>query len=269
MRASPAQAGIAKLEATLGARLFDRSPRGVTTTAFGEAMLPRIERALDALDDVHVEAVRWNTPAPDTIRVGVSPLINPKLVAGAYRAVCDQPVPDHYLRRQLVLREANMSELREALVEGDLDVIVVPSVEPMPRYEHRVIDSEPLVLVEPRAGDGPASLDELAGRQLILLPDTCGLTTFTHSLLREHELSVTAYPGEAGSYRVLEEWSHLGLGSAMLPRSKLAAPDAPHREVLDAEGRVVEIFYEAVWDPNSPIAEQLEVLADRLIQPKD
>ncbi|WP_344356959.1 LysR family transcriptional regulator [Brachybacterium phenoliresistens] len=259
--------GIAKLEASLGEKLFDRSPRGVTPTPFGETMLPRIERVLAALDDVHAEAVRWNAPRPGSIRVGVSPLIDPKLVASAYRAVCDEPGQD--VRRQLVLREANMSELREALVEGELDIIVVPSVEPMPRYEHRVIDSEPLVLVEPHPGEGPARLDDLAGRQLILLPDTCGLTTFTHSLLTEHELAVTAYPGEAGSYRVLEEWSHLGLGSAMLPKSKLAAPDAPHREVLDADGRVVEIFYETVWDPSSPFADELRALADRLVQPKD
>lgn len=258
--------GIAKLEASLGEKLFERSPRGVALTPFGDTMLPRIERALTALDDVHAEALRWNAPPPDTIRVGVSPLIDPKLVASAYRAVCDQPGPE--ARRQLVLREANMSELRAALVDGDLDIIVVPSVEAMPRYEHRVIDSEPLVLVEPRPGQGPARLDDLAGRQLILLPDTCGLTTFTRSLIREHELAVTSYPGEAGTYRVLEEWSRLGLGSAMLPKSKLAAPDAPHREVLDSDGDVLEIFYETVWDPNSPIAGELADLADRLVQPK-
>ena len=257
--------GIAKLEATLGERLFDRSPRGVTPTAFGQAMLPRIERALDALDDVHAEATRWNAPAPEAIRVGVSPLIDPKLIASAYRAVCDQPAQD--ARRQLVLREANMSELRAALLGSELDIIIVPSVEPMPRYEHRIIDSEPIVLVEPRPGKGPVRLDDLAGRQLILLPDTCGLTTFTHSLLEEHELAVTAYPGEAGSYRVLEEWSHLGLGSAMLPKSKLVSPDAPHRAVHDTDGRIVEIFYETVWDPSSPIADELRALADRLVQP--
>src|SRR5699024_1539865 len=144
-----------------------------------------------------------------------------------------------------------------------------PSVEPMPRYAHRVIDAEPLVLVEPHTGEGPASLGDLAGRQLIMLPDTCGLTSFTRSLIADNELPVTAYPGEAGSYRVLEEWSHLGLGSSMLPKSKLASPDAPHREVLDPEGQVLEIFYETVWDPASPIADELEDLADRLVQPKD
>ncbi|OLT54203.1 LysR family transcriptional regulator [Corynebacterium sp. CNJ-954] len=258
--------GIAKLEATLGEKLFDRSPRGVTPTAFGETMLPRIERALAAIDDVHAEANRWNAPVPDAIRVGVSPLIDPKLVASAYRAVCDQPGDNSSY--QLVLREANMSELRESLVSGDLDLIVVPSVEPMPRYAHRVIDSEPLVLVDSRPEDGPVKLDALAGRQLILLPDTCGLTTFTRSLIADNHLPVNAYPGEAGSYRVLEEWSHLGLGSAMLPKSKLASPDAPHREVLDTEGGILEIFYETIWNPTSPIADDLEDLANRLVQPK-
>ncbi len=256
--------GIAKLEATLGAKLFDRSPRGVTPTGFGAAMLPRIERALTALDDVRAEATRLIAPKPETVRVGVSPLIDPTLVASAYRAVRDLPGPD--ARRQLVLSEANMRELREALVDGDLDIIVVPSVEPMPRYEHRVIDSEPVVLVEPLPGEGPVRLADLTGRELILLPDTCGLTTFTNSLIEEHHLAVRAYPGEAGSYRVLEEWSHLGLGSAMLPKSKLADPAGPYREVLDAEGNLLEIFYEAVWDPNSPIADDLAALTDRLGQ---
>ena len=230
-------------------------------------MVRHIERALAALDDVHAEAIRWTAPAPEAVRIGISPLIDSKLVARAYRAVCDRPGQQD--RRQLVLREANMSQLRESLVDGGLDLIVVPSVEPMPRYAHRVIDSEPLVLVEPSPGEGPAHLSDLAGRQLIFLPDTCGLTTFTRRLITDNGFPVTAYPGEAGSYRVLEDWSHLGLGSAMLPKSKLTTPDTPHREVLDADGCVVEIFYETVWDPASPIANELEDLADRLIQSRD
>ena len=256
--------GIAKLEASLGEKLFDRSPRGVALTKFGDTMLPRIEQALRALDDVHAEAARWNAPLPETIRLGVSPLINQKLVASAYRAVCDEPGED--ARKQLVLREANMSELRGALVDGDLDIIVVPSVEPMPRYEHRVIDSEPLVLVETRPGAGRARVEDLAGKQLILMPDTCGLTAFTRSLIREHDLAITAYPGEAGTYRVLEEWSQLGLGSAMLPKSKLAAADTTYREILDTDGSVLEIFYETIWSPHSPIAKQLVHLAGRLVE---
>ncbi|MFG3715009.1 LysR family transcriptional regulator [Micromonospora sp. NPDC049460] len=254
--------GIAKLEERLGERLFERSPRGVTQTPFGSQILPLVERALTALDGIAAEAKRWNARGDESIRMGVSPLINPKLVASAYSAVCCQaafPNP-----RQLVLREANMAELKGALVAGELDLILVPSVAPLPRYEHHIIDSEPVVLVESMpTGDAPVDLKETGGKQLILMPDTCGLTTFTRDLLQSHDLPVHAYPGEASSYRVLEEWANLGLGSAMIPQSKLATPDARHRPLLD-EGTEVEIFYEAVWDPNSALAPDLRILADRL-----
>lgn len=254
--------GIAKLEDYLGERLFTRSTRGVSPTAFGDLILPMIERALSALDTIDVEANRWNPPARDSIRMGVSPLINPDLIARAYSVVRElDTAPD-----QLVLREANLAELREAMLAGELDIIIVPSVAPLPRYEHRVIDSEPLVLIDSnRDASGPAELAELAGKQLIVLPDTCGLTTFTRDLLGTHDLPLRLYPGEASSYRVLEEWSNLGLGSAMLPQSKLTNSSTLSRTVLD-DGTTVEIFYEAVWDPRSPISPDLRNLADRLAE---
>ncbi|GER23887.1 LysR family transcriptional regulator [Zafaria cholistanensis] len=257
--------GIAKLEERLGERLFDRSPRGVAQTPFGARILPLINGALTALDRVTAESNRWNAPEGGTIRLGVSPLINPKLIASAYSAVCRPAVLSE--PRNLVLREANMEELRDGLADGDLDLIFIPSVAPMPRYEHRIIDSEPMVLVDsaPLCAD-PVEVDALGETQLILVPDACGLTRFTHGLFQSHELPLHAYPGEASSYRVLEEWANLGLGSAVVPRSKLASPEAPHRPLLDS-GQEVEIFYEAVWDPKSPLASDLAILAEQLGNP--
>ncbi|HMR50064.1 MAG TPA: LysR family transcriptional regulator [Arachnia sp.] len=97
--------GIARLEEHLGARLFDRSPRGVSPTPFGVHMLPLIEQALRGLDTVTAESLRWTTPPTGTIRMGVSPLINPRLVARAYSAVCG--LDSTVASRELVLREAN------------------------------------------------------------------------------------------------------------------------------------------------------------------
>lgn len=254
--------GIAKLEEHLGGRLFARSPRGVAPTPFGASVLPLIERTLTALDDVTAEASRWNAPTAENIRMGISPVINPELVARAYRVVCGSPILS--TPRQLVLREANLAELRDGLAAGELDVIVAPSVGPLPRYEHRVIDSEPLVLVEAHSDtETPAQVTELAGKQLILMPDTCGLTTFTRDLLAARDVPLRCYPGEATNYQVLEEWSGLGLGAAMLPQSKLTGP-AGYRAVRDEDGTIVEIFYEAVWDPHSSLAGDLRALADEL-----
>lgn len=251
--------GIAKLEERLGERLFDRSPRGVTPTAFGARMLPLIERALAALDVVTAEARRLTEPGEQKIRMGVSPLIGSSLVARAFSLVRDLP-----MHRDLVLREADMQVLQGDLSAGRLDLILVPAVSPLPRFEHRVIDIEPVVVVTPGSVDHtPLELEDAGKEQFILVPDACGLTTFTTKLFQSHELPLHTYPGEAASYRVLEEWARLGLGSAIIPRGKLTSPDAPHRPLLD-RGRAVEISFEAVWLAESPLGADLAQLTDGL-----
>ena len=251
--------GIAKLEERLGDKLFDRSPRGVTQTGFGARILPLIERALVALDAVTAEARRLTEPGEQKIRVGVSPLIGSQLVARVFGMVRDGPGP-----RDLVLREANMQDLRECLQSGELDIILIPAVAAMPRFEHRVIDVEPIVVVTSTPGeDAPLELEDAGEDEFILVPDTCGLTTFTAHLFQAHELPLRTYAGEAASYGVLQEWVKLGLGSAMVPRSKLASPDLPYRPLMN-HGREVQISFEAVWNPHSPLGADLARLVDQL-----
>ena len=291
---------IRRLEKILGARLFERNTRGARPTIFGATILPRIDAALAALDAITAEARHWRAGEPRPVRIGVSPLISADVVARAHSAVAGLPGRG---RGSLVLREADLSELRTALDDDELDLIVVPAVLPLTRYRHRVIGSEPVVLVEPGAGDaaGPvnsasptdptraadpansadpvgsadpaspaevraaaARIDDVARRTLLLVPDTCGLTTFTRDLLADRGLPLRAYSGEAASYRVLEDWAGMGLGSALLPRSKVTRVDSSVRPVVDARGAVVTIAYEAAWDGASPIAGELEALAELL-----
>lgn len=129
---------IRRLEEALGDRLFERSTRGTTPTAFGAAILPRVDAALAALDAVTAEARHWHAPEPLPVRVGVSPLISVGVVARAQRAVAALPGRG---KDSLVLREADLSELCAALDDGELDLIVVPAVLPLTRCRHRVIGS--------------------------------------------------------------------------------------------------------------------------------
>lgn len=291
---------IRRLEKILGARLFERNTRGARPTVFGATILPRIDAALAALDAITAEARHWRAGEPRPVRIGVSPLISADVVARAHSAVAGLLGRG---RGSFVLREADLSELCTALDDDELDLIVVPAVLPLTRYRHRVIGSEPVVLVEPGAGDaaGPANsasptdptraadpansadpvgsadpaspaevraaaarIDDVARRTLLLVPDTCGLTTFTRDLLADRGLPLRAYSGEAASYRVLEDWAGMGLGSALLPRSKVTRVDSSVRPVVDARGAVVTIAYEAAWDGASPIAGELEALAELL-----
>lgn len=291
---------IRRLEKILGARLFERNTRGARPTVFGATILPRIDAALAALDAITAEARHWRAGEPRPVRIGVSPLISADVAARAHSAVAGLPGRG---RGSFVLREADLSELCTALDDDELDLIVVPAVLPLTRYRHHVTGSEPVVLVEPGAGDaaGPvnsasptdptraadpansadpvgsadpaspaevraaaARIDDVARRTLLLVPDTCGLTTFTRDLLADRGLPLRAYSGEAASYRVLEDWAGMGLGSALLPRSKVTRVDSSVRPVVDARGAVVTIAYEAAWDGASPIAGELEALAELL-----
>jgi DNA-binding transcriptional LysR family regulator len=252
---------IARLEATLGDRLFDRSTRGATSTAFGSRIIPLVELVLRDADAVTAEARRLTSPAREIIHLGVSPLISPRLVAAAFGAVRSIPPTGSC---ELVLREANMDVLLAELQTAELDLILIPSVGPIPLHEHRVVDSEPVVVVEAEpAGPGTVELASLVDHQFILVPDGCGLTRFTHQLFEAHERALRIYAGEANSYQVLEEWARLGIGSALLPESKLAVTGKGSRRLLD-DGQEVAIFYEAVWNPRSSLATDLAGLTEAI-----
>ncbi|MHA2789640.1 LysR family transcriptional regulator [Corynebacterium sp. S7] len=262
--------GIAKAEERLGGQLFERSPRGVTLTAFGEQLVPYVTNALASIDRVTAEAGRLSERKTSSIKMGVSPLIDPRLIAAAYNA--SRSLPEENGPRELVLREANMQELQDSLQSGELDIILIPSVAPLPRFTHRIIDSEPVVLVcgsgenastENAREEASINVGDIGTEPLILVPDACGLTTFTKDLFSTRGVAYNTYSGEASSYRVLEQWANLGLGMAILPESKVTAGN--HGVMaLQEDGHEVEIFYEAVWDPASALANTLGQLADRI-----
>ncbi|WP_458247254.1 LysR family transcriptional regulator [Streptomyces sp. MAI_2237] len=254
--------GIARLEQELGVTLFERSPRGARPTPDGTRILPMIDQALDALDAIVAEARRLTHPAPDTIRMGVSPLIGAELVARAFDAArtLDRP-------RDLVLREADLTHLRKDLQAGLLDILLVPAVQAMPAFRHRVIAREPVVVIDPAATrtESPVELRAAADAAYILVPDSCGLTTFTTELFRSHDLALRTYPGEASNYRVLDEWARMGVAAALLPQSKITQAHGGYRPLVRA-GAPVEIAYEAVWDNGTPLAADLEDFVAALTQ---
>jgi DNA-binding transcriptional LysR family regulator len=256
--------GIAQLERALGGKLFARSTQGVSPTPFGEQLLPVIAAAVGSIDALVERAREESTRARRAIRLGVSPLIDSGLVARAF-AASRELLPE----RTLQLREANMADLQEALLGGELDLTLIPALSTIPGCVHQTVYREPVVVLEPPArhgGDapsGPITLDSLGDDPLILVPDGCGLTAFTIELFADNNIPLHRYPGEAASYQVLEEWSQLGLGAALLPVSRLSDPSRSARELHHGDQPVL-ISYEAVWRKDSRAQAKLATLVNAI-----
>jgi LysR family hydrogen peroxide-inducible transcriptional activator len=66
---------ILKLEAELGARLFDRLPRSAKLTVFGKAFLPKAERILRELEEARTELRDMSGNEKGEVVVGIIPTI--------------------------------------------------------------------------------------------------------------------------------------------------------------------------------------------------
>lgn len=62
----PLTRSLAKLEDELGARLFERTPRGMRLAPAGEAFLPSARRVLSAVDDARAAVHRSAPSSPDS-----------------------------------------------------------------------------------------------------------------------------------------------------------------------------------------------------------
>lgn len=250
--------GVAHLEGALGGKLFERSTTGTTLTPLGEQLLPLMTAAVGAVDGLTQAARQARAQTHKSIRLGVSPLIDSGLVAHAF-AASRELLPDH----TLTLREANMIPLQEALLSGELDLILVPEIGTIPGCEHDTVYREPMTVLLPAGDDAapadrPIALEGLTGKPLVLVPDQCGLTAFTAALFTEHGIALTRYPGEAGSYQVLEEWTQMGLGTALIPESKLTSHAAARP--LHHDGHPVLMSYQTVWLSKSRARPELTTL---------
>jgi DNA-binding transcriptional LysR family regulator len=242
---------IAQLEEELGQRLFVRTTRKVSQTAFGSHVLPDIERVLGAQQVLVQRAKAFLTPQKRLIRIGTSPLLN-----GRFLNLLIEPFKAKWPEIDLILREMNMADLGHMLDAEQLDFVF--GIEE-PKRDNS--DSAPLYregLFYVPQGDrkiskpqGAAiSFGEIANDTFVMVPDSCGLTRTIRGLFRTHRRALHEYSGEAMSYQVLEQWAGLGIGSAILPQSKLSA-GAQALQIQDRTGSDVQLGFEAVWSRNS------------------
>lgn len=240
---------VAQLEEELGGRFFFRTTHHVSTTPFGERMMPHITAVLDAQAELENTAKSLAEPERKLARIGFCPLVDLKLIGAVI-----EPFKSANPEVEVVLKECFVDDLRERLELSKIDLLVVPQGMAVRNAGRTVLYSEELCFV-PRAGsmldarEGDATLEQISAEVFTIAGEGCGLAFSLREMFNGSGYEFRQYAGQALSYSVLEDWASLGIGATILPRSKVSGRNA--QTLLIGDGRPALITFEVIWNKRS------------------
>ena len=233
--------GVSKLEEELGERIFERTTRTVGLTRFGESLLPTIISILSLEEMIYLNAKGFSNPETVVLKIGMSPLVNTSfvtLLTNSYKA--------QNSKHEILLIEENLGTLDEKLKNHELDLILVPIVKrTSSKNSLRLYDEDLFLIDNVDSTDSKVSINDIRDKTFVMVPDSCGLSEITRSLLRTTRKEAKEYEGKALSYQVLADWASHGLGSAILPKSKIL-PHISKRQIFKSN-KPAKISFEARW----------------------
>ncbi len=246
--------GVSKLEVELGEKIFVRTTRTVGLTAFGEMLLPTVASVLNLEEMIYLNAREFSNPQTVVLKIGMSPLVSTKfitLLTDSYRA--------QNSNHEILLIEENLSVLDEKLKKHELDLILVPIIKRTSgKNSIRLYDEDLFFIDSVDSNHSKVPINDIRDKTYVMVPDSCGLSEITRSLLRTTRKEIKEYEGKALSYQVLADWASHGLGSAILPKSKIL-PDISKRQIFKSN-KAAKISFEAKWlsQDNKPLKNMIQ-----------
>ena len=192
---------VADLEATLGVRLLDRGPRGVTPTPYGEAIARRAGEAFDALRQGVRDIEFLSDPGRGEVWVGVSE----SYISGGMLSAVIAHLATEYPRVVVHVVEANTAAMSFAeLRDRSVDVMLGRVARPVQDDDlvAETLYEEAIVVAAGRnhrlAGRRAVTLAELRDEAWILAPPNTAVrelvaAAFAAEGLPVPRLSVTTY----------------------------------------------------------------------------
>ncbi|SEP86140.1 DNA-binding transcriptional regulator, LysR family [Streptomyces radiopugnans] len=171
MAQPPLSRSVRSLEEELGARLFDRTSRGVRLTAAGETLLAESGELLARAERMRTLVARAHRGEHGTLRIGVPPELPGRVLARMLTAFAAE-APGV----QVEPRELSTAEQVRLLADRELDAgLLQHPVELQPAgLVGEPATGLPLGVVLPRdspqAGTGPLPLAALGGSPLVIFP---------------------------------------------------------------------------------------------------
>jgi DNA-binding transcriptional LysR family regulator len=212
-------ARIKALEASLGARLFERRRGGLALSPAGRALRPQAEQLLRAVALAR-QAVHQLRPAS----AGA-------LEIAAALSICTYLLPDVLKRYRaahpgvlVTVRSGHSKEVLEMVLRGEAEIGLARSLH-HPAVETLSLRDDPLLLVQPRAHPlvraRRVRLTEVAERPLIFFDRGSSDWTLTHGLFRRAGL-VPNVVLEVETIETAKKMVERGLGLAFLPHLAVA-----------------------------------------------
>jgi LysR family hydrogen peroxide-inducible transcriptional activator len=206
---------ISKLETEIGHKLFHRLGRKAVLTEAGATFLERARRILFEVENAAKE-LSDHPSLERRITVGAVQTVMPYLMT-PFIARCRETHPNLIVDAQEDFRD----KLVRAVVEGDLDLAVVP----LPVKDHRVsvepLLSEPLMLVigkhHPFASRSEISIADLAEETFISLGDSSALAAQIRTFFGDHNFQ-PRIGIRCAQVATLKRFAGMGLGISLLPQ---------------------------------------------------
>lgn len=223
---------IARLEAELGAPLFERQGRRVRLTRYGRAFLTHTERALQAVEAGKREVHDMVGPERGVVALAFLRTLGARVLPEAMGAFRER-YPDVTFQ----LTQNYSSALLDLLMEGEVDLCLFapPEERPGMRWEP-VLTEEIYVVAAPShrlASREVIALAELANEPLILLKPGYGMRRITDALCRQAGFTPRiAFEGEDAA--TVTGLATAGLGVGFIPALAVAErPDARYLRVSE------------------------------------
>lgn len=250
---------IRDLEASLGTALFERRPREVRLTEFGETFVDRARAILRAVEELEDLARAAGERLSGRLRIGVIPTIAPYFLPRVIAALSR-----HYPELDLQLRETTTAKLLQEIADGRLDTAIVALPVSEPSLVEVPLFSEDFVLVRHRdeAGKPVPSREMLREMRLLLLEEG--------HCFRDQALSFCDMAGarpkellDGSSLATLVQMVGSGIGVTLIPDMAVAvetgsAPVAVARFAGPQPSRSVGM----VWRKTSPLTRQLQEISE-------
>ena len=206
---------VARLEATLGVKLFHRTTRQVSLTADGERLFHRCERVLAEFEDLQADAAGTRAAPTGTLRVSL-PIYYGRCIVLPLLAALQRKHPSLAL-------DVRLQDSFADLVRDGLDLAVRIGELSDSTLVARRIDWQHLVLVASptylKAHGTPRRLEDLAGHQAVTfrLPSSGRTRPWQ---LRQDRRKVEMHPPQSvqlSDTEALAAAALLGLGLTQLP----------------------------------------------------